>query len=201
MSYNKAYHSYFEGYTEKEEFDPVHQKFYIKRTYASCYYRHNMTDQEWKALKVRYVLFLAAYIAALFIQGVSAGTGVWYMAIPTALELIDAMWLTFYVVCYVRAPRLLKIRQYRDREHLKMAAMAGVLCLVWLFIGQLVFMILNGFYRYGLISMAVDAGAAVCLRLLYVTERDMDFRKVKNEADIDPDSYDIRKKSDADEDA
>ena len=199
MSYNKAYHSYFEGYTEKEEFDPVHQKFYIKRTYAGCYYRHNMTDEELKALKIRYILYLAVYIAAMFIQGVSAGTGVWYMAIPTALQLIDILWLTFYVVCYVRAPRLLKIRQYRDREHLKVAAMAGVLCLVWLCAGQLIFMILNGFYVYGFLAMAADAAAAVCLRLLYVSERDMDFRKVKNDAYIDPDSVDIRRRSDLDD--
>lgn len=193
MSYNRAYHRHFEGYVEKEVFDAGTGKRHIKRTYVGAYYHHKLEDEAWKKLKRKYVLLYIWSAVCLVLQGICGSSGAWYLAVPLAFGLIAFAWLGYYVVCYAMNPRKLTIRQYRDREMVKVGAMAGVLVFGWLFVGQAVWLILHrSLVIYGALCLVTDLSAIACLYLLFRTERDMDYEREKNETKPEPQSYDIR---------
>lgn len=193
MSYNRSYHRHFEDYVEKEVLDGKTGKRRIERTYAGAYYRHKMDDKAWVRLKRKYVLAFLWAVVCLLLQGFGGCTTAWYLAIPASLGLLAMVWLGFYVVSYALNGRDLEVRQYRDREMLKMTAMASGLTFLLLLAGQVAWMFLHRqIYLYGLLCVFTDASAFCCLYWLFRTERDMDYVKKENDRAIDPDSYDIR---------
>lgn len=192
MSYNKSYHRFFEGYVEKEVWDPRTGKMRIERKYAGDYYSHKMDDEEWKKLKVKYGMIYVWALICLILQGISGSTTQWYLIVPLLFGLIAMVWLGFYVCAYISHKRELTIRQYRDREMLSTGAIAGVIVFCLVFIGQAAWMILVRYiYPYGVVCMIADVTAALALFWMFRTERDMDYVKRKNDISVDADSYDI----------
>lgn len=195
MSYNRAYHRYFEGYVEQEICDPATGRRKIRRVYAGPYYRHNLTDRAWVKLKAGYLLLTVWATACLLMQGLSGSSHVWYLAVPLSLGAIAIAWLIFLVVSYALHGRELEIRQFRDRESLKAAAMAGAILFLALLAGQAAWMIVyRNRYSYGALCAVLDASAAAGLFFLYRTERDMPYVKRENSSKPSPDAYDIRYK-------
>lgn len=193
MSYNKSYHRFFEGYVEKKVLDPATGKTHIERVYAGDYYHHKMDEKSWKRLKIKYILIYAWALICLVLQGISQSATRWYTILPIVLGMIALVWLGFYVFAYACNPRELNIRQYRDREMLKMTAMAGAICFGLSVLVQAVWMIIfRDFYGYGVICMLLDVTAVIALYTMFRTERDMDYVKRENKKPVDPDSYDIR---------
>lgn len=193
MSYNKSYHRFFEGYVEKKVLDPATGKTHIERVYAGDYYHHKMDEKSWKRLKIKYILIYAWALICLVLQGISRSATEWYTILPILLGMMALVWLGFYVFAYASNPRELTIRQYRDREMLKMTAMASAICAGLSAVVQPVWMIVfRRFYVYGFICMILDVIALIALYDMFRTERDMDYVKRENKKAVDPDSYDIR---------
>ena len=178
---------------EQEVCDPATGRKRIQRRYVGPYYRHKLTDTAWKKLKAAYILLFLWAAACLAVQGFSASATVWYLVVPLALGVLAVVWLGFAVFSYTLNGRELEIREYRDRETLKTAAMAGVVCFVLLMAGQAAWMILRlELFLYGILCGVLDAAAAAGLYLLYRTERDMAYTKRDSGTQAPPDSYDIR---------
>ncbi len=196
MSYNKSYHRFFEGYTEKEVYDAGTGKRHIERVYVGPYFRHKMDDKAWKKLKVKYLLILLWSINCMIIQGVSVSAA-WYTVIPSAVTLLSLLWLAFYVLAYVSHGRELEIRQYRDRELLKgtaaLSAAAFGLSMVGTLVESIRWIISFGYFDFwGFLCAILDASAMLLLIYMFRTERNMDYIKKDNEKKADPDAYDIR---------
>ena len=193
MSYNKAYHKHFQGYVERDVIDPVTGKSHIERIYADYYYKHDCDDAEWKKIKVRYGLIYCLSLVGFALQAVCGNTNVWFTGVPTALCMLAQVWLGVHMVSYISHPRLLEVRQYKGREPMKAACMTVVVTNALFALGQIVWMVLaRMLYVPGIIVIAAEAvTSALCYRM-YVTEREMDYVRIKNGREIPKDSYDIR---------
>lgn len=193
MSYNKAYHSFFEGYTEKQEVDPNTGKVHIKRTYAGDFYVAQMEEAAWKRNKILYVALYVWSVIALILQGVGRSATEWYIVVPVFLGILAEILLGVQVFARLGHSRRLNIRQYRERETLKGASMGGTLALGLTLIGQAAWMVQHReFYWYWAVCVAAAAGGAAALRFLFCRERDIEYFREKNTVKVDPDSYDIR---------
>lgn len=192
MSYNRAYHGYFEGYVEREAVDVKTGRVRIERIYAGDYYRHKLDDKAWKLLKLKYALSYLWAFAAMVIAGVTGdGTGQWYVAIPVMLSLLAFLWMGYFLCGYLLHPRDLLIRQYRARKQLISMAMACVISTGLTLLGKAVWMIAN-LSLSGLWGMAMGASGIVLMYWIFRTEQDMEYVKRANNATIPKDSYDIR---------
>ncbi len=201
MSYNKSYHSYFEGYVERIVTDPETGVQRIQRIYAGDYYRHSMTDQAWKKLKLGYglrslwTLAVFVVVGCVNVGGVGADS---YVAGFTGLVCLAMVGFGYEMVCYLTAGRTLKIHQYKVRDRMKNFSMMAVLAFGALAVAELVYLGLHSWANLlptlGLILMNVSA--CVVLRQIYCIESDLDYEKVPNQAFIPSDSYDIKVRSD-----
>lgn len=195
MSYNRAYHGFFEDYAEMNVLDPKTGKSHIERVYIGHYYRHVLSDAKWRKLKIYYGISYAGALLCYILQFFNQSTGAWFMALPLAVLTIAMLWCGFYVCAYLSHGRDLKIRQYRERLLLQGAAAAGTAGFALALICQIVwFFRYRVFYGYGVLCLAADAAGAVLLYLLFRRESGMEYEKVSNHIKVPEGSYDIRVK-------
>lgn len=196
MSYNRAYHNYFDGYVEKTILDPQTGRTHIQRIYAGVYYRHRLTDRQWKGLKICYCLLYLGCLVCLAVQGlVSPGGNVWYIAVPAVLSVLANLWLGFFVGNYLFSTRELTVGQYKDLVNLKSSAGASVISFVLMAAGQLVWLVLHWVSVFRCVCcLAADAAAVAALLWILRTETDMVFDKRANMTQIPDDAIDIRRR-------
>ncbi|MCI2048840.1 MAG: hypothetical protein LKJ76_03865 [Lachnospiraceae bacterium] len=193
MSYNRFYHSYFENYTEKEVYDPRRKRLHIERTYAGYYYRQNCADKTWKQYKVRYLLTALVAAFALILQGTAESAREWYIVLPIVAGILALAWFAVYTAFYVFYPRLLEIRQYKDRNTLIGAAAASMACCMAAAVGNITWIFLNRSPDiHDIAAVGIDFLAAALLFYVFRKENTMQYIKIKNNSKIDNDSYDIR---------
>lgn len=193
MSYNKAYHSFFEGYAEKEEVDPQTGKVHIKRTYTGDFYVAQVDEKTWKRNKIIYMAIYLWSVAALIMQGVGRSGGEWYVVVPVFLDVLTEIWLGTQVFFRMGHGRRLNVRQYRERTVLKSTAMGSALLLGVIAVAQIVWMVQSrDFYWYWAACLAAAAAGIAALVCLFHIEENMEYFREKNKTKADPDSYDIR---------
>ena len=193
MSYNKAYHRFFEDYTEKRVVDEATGKARTVRVYTGWYYRHDIEDGAWRKLKVRYGLLYAAALVCFLLQGLASNANDRFFAFVIMLGIIAMVWLGFYVAAYISHQRLIGVREYRDRKTLCSAAAAAAGVNALLLAGQIAWMIQNRqFYGYGAVCILLAGVCIAAMIMLFRTEWNMEYLRVENHAEADDDSYNIR---------
>ena len=195
MATGKAYHRYFEGYSERKVWDEEKQKFRIETYYSGDYYRAQIPAEERSRIKREYI---AGYICAVLLflfagtrRTVSAASAI--TAFPTLVIALGLLWQLPSLFTYVRAKELLILREYRERKNFLSLCMGLVCCFCVCAAAHLVCVVL---YRcYGdwlewltMAGLVLDAGI---FGWIYRREKDIIYRIVPNEAKIPEDCYDI----------
>ena len=146
IAHSKAYHRFFEGYTEISVPAADGKGTRIQRIYTGNYYRQDLTPSQRLLLRALYVaLFLGAVY--LFVSSASlplASNSTWYVALPQAVTVPFLFWILIAFSAYLPAGRDLTIDEHRrssvalQRATLGAAAGLGLVALV-----TLVFMFLH----------------------------------------------------------
>jgi len=143
--YSKAYHRFFEGYTEITVPRPG-KGHRIQRVYTGDYYRQDLTTGQRILLRVLYVvLFLC--IAYLFVSSAVlalASNSTWYVTLPQALSLPFLSWTVIAFFSYLPAERDMTIHAYRSSSlALQKATLGSAVGLGIATFATLVFMLLH----------------------------------------------------------
>lgn len=115
VSHSKAYHRFFEGYSEFTAPKPDGKGTRIQRIYTGDYYRQDLTKAQRILLRVLYVaLFLGA--AYLFVSSAIlplASNSTWYVVLTQVASLPFLFWIVIAFVSYLPASRDMTIHEYR----------------------------------------------------------------------------------------
>ncbi|MCD7820109.1 MAG: hypothetical protein LUH07_13845 [Lachnospiraceae bacterium] len=132
------YHRYFEGWSEREEEDPLTGKKKTRREYTGKYFIHPAGE---KGFLIRKILYPVLVCLSLAFFGIGMSRHVTsnysrYATFPGALAMIGYLFLVVGVVRYATRPYKMKHWDYRcGPENLRTAAMitailVGLNCLV-----------------------------------------------------------------------
>lgn len=146
IRHSKAYHRFFEGYSEITVPKPDGKGYKIQRIYTGDYYRQDLTDGQRILLSVLYVaLFLGT--AYLFVSSAIlplASNSTWYVALPQAVSLPFLFWIVIAFFSYLPAGRDMTINGYRSSSlALKKATLGAAVSLGIAAFATLVFLLLN----------------------------------------------------------
>lgn len=195
MKAGKAYHRYFEGFSERKVWDDEKQKFRFETYYSGDYYRAGMTPEERRQVKWEYgVGFACAVLIFLFVgtrRTLSAASVI--TAFPTLVTALGLMWQLPSLVTYVRTKELLILREYRERKNFLSLCMGLVCCFGVSAAAHLVCVFLYRSFGDWLewltvAGLLLDAGI---FGWIYRREKGIPYRTVPNEAVIPEDCYDI----------
>ena len=170
--HSKAYHRFFEGYSEFTVPTPNGKGYRIQRVYTGNTYRQDLTTGQRILLRVLYVgLFLCAvylFVSSAVLPLPSNST--WYVTLPQAVSLPFMFWIVIAFVAYLPAERDMTIHGYRSSSlALQKATLGAAICLGITALATLVFSILNpsdeplrvlrcalSFFAGGLISLGMN---------------------------------------------
>lgn len=170
--HSKAYHRFFEGYSESTIPTPDGKGYRIQRVYTGNTYRQDLTTGQRILLRVLYVgLFLCAVY--LFVSGAVLplpSNSTWYVTLPQAVSLPFMFWIVIAFVAYLPAEREMTIYGYRSSSlALQKATLGAAICLGLTALATLAFSILNPtdepqsvlgcalrFFAGGLISLGMN---------------------------------------------
>ena len=144
--HSKAYHRFFEGYSEITVPKPNGRGYRIERIYTGNYYRQDLTKRRRILIRILYVaLFLGA--ACLFVSSAIlplASNSTWYVALPQAVSLPFLFWIVIAFYFYLPAARDMTIAEYRSSSlHLLKATRGAAACLGVTALTSLIFIVLN----------------------------------------------------------
>ncbi len=141
---NRAYHNFFEGYTEYQQED-AKGKLKIHRIYTGLYYKYELTRAQKICIRFFYfVLFIISVGAYAFAATLNApGNLVWYTNISVAISLILFIWL-FVALCYYLPLRDRTIFEFRTSSiNTIRVCKWQVICTVVTIATHILFMFLN----------------------------------------------------------
>ena len=146
IRHSKAYHRFFEGYSEITVPKPDGKGYRIQRIYTGDYYRQDLTDAQRILLRVLYVaLFLGA--AYFFVSSAIlplASNSTWYVALPQAVSLPFLFWIVIAFFSYLPAGRDMTVNGYRSSSRaLQKATLGSAVSLGAAALATLVFVLLN----------------------------------------------------------
>ena len=146
ISHSRAYHRFFEGYSEITVPNPNGKRTRIQRIYTGDYYRQDLTKGQRILLRVLHVaLFLS--VAYLFVSSAVlplASNSTWYVVLSEVLSLPFLFWVVIALFSYLSAGRDMTIHEYRSSSlALQKATLGAALSLGIAALATLAFMLLN----------------------------------------------------------
>ena len=144
--HSKAYHRFFEGYSEISVPNPNGKGTVIKRVYTGDYYRQDLTKGQRILLRVLYmVLFLC--VCYLFVSNAMLplpSNSTWYVTITQAITIPFLFWITIVLLSYLPAAHDMTINEYRSSSRaLKKATLGAAVSMGTVALVTMVFIILN----------------------------------------------------------
>ena len=144
--HSKAYHRFFEGYSEVSVPRPNGKGTVIQRIYTGNYYRQDLTNGQRILIRILFaVLFLC--IAYLFVSSATlplASNSTWYVVLTQVVSIPFLFWIVIAFFSYLPAGRDLTIDGYRSSSlALKKATLGAAISLGMVALATLVFMFLN----------------------------------------------------------
>lgn len=195
MAGGKAYHRYFEGYSERKVWDSKKQRFCLETYYSGNYYRLQATGEEKSRIKKEYLTgYICAVVVFFFVctrKTVSAASAM--TAFPTLIILLGLLWQLPSLITYLRTKELLIMRQYRERKNFMSLNMG----LAFFFLAGAVAHLGCMFYYKSFldaqewVTVAGHALDAVIFCCIYKKEKGLVYLIVPNEEKIPEDCYDI----------
>ena len=172
--HSHAYHRYFENYAEKEVLSPDGGST-ILRVYVGNYYRAELPDHVLRARKRGVGLGYFGILAGFLIGGrLAKVSAVSWVAIATMPALIAVLFLAFPVFSYLKAPREMEIREYRDSSiNLISGSLASAICLAVCFAATLAGVLIFPDFSLtqNLPSLALYFLAMICAFLIFALEK------------------------------
>lgn len=195
MAGGRAYHRYFEGYSERRVWDSKKQRFCLETYYSGDYYQAQVSGTERARIKREYLAgYVCAVLVFLFVcTRRTAGAADAVTAAPTLVILLGLLWQLPSLLSYLGTKELLIMRQYRERNNFMSLSM-GLAC--FFVAGAAARLCCMFYYRsfWGAAEWLTVAGhlldAAVFYRI-YKREKGLVYRTVPNEEKIPDDCYDI----------
>jgi hypothetical protein len=144
--HRKAYHRFFEGYSEITVPKPNEKGQYIQRIYTGNYYRQDLTKGQQILLRVLYV---ALFLCAVYLFASSAilplsSNSTWYVALPQAVSVPFLFWIIIAFFSYLPAERDMTINAYRSSSlALLKATLGSAISLGVVALATLIFIALN----------------------------------------------------------
>lgn len=200
MTERKAYHRYFEGYSERRVWDEKKNRYHIESYYSGDYYQEMAAEEERKRIKREYV---AGYMAAILIFLVTAtrktaGSASAVTAFPTLAVLLGLLWQLPSLVSCLLGKAVLIARQYRERNNFMALNMGLVCCFLASAGAYLLYMCLNR--SYGDWQEWFMIAGNLCDSLIffgiYRREKGRVYIKIQNNNQIPEDCYDITLRED-----
>jgi hypothetical protein len=144
--HSKAYHRFFEGYSEISVPNSNGTGTRIQRVYTGDYYRQDLTKGQRILLRGLYVvLFLG--VVYLFVSSAIlplASNSTWYVALPQAVSIPFLFWIAIAFLSYLPAERDMTINAYRSSSlALQRSTLGSAISLGVVALATLVFMFLN----------------------------------------------------------
>jgi hypothetical protein len=144
--HSKAYHRFFEGYSEVSVPKPNGKGYTIQRVYTGDYYRQDLTGGQRLLLRGLYVaLFLC--IAYLFVSTAVlpvTSNATWYVVLTQVVSIPFLFWILIVFFNYLPAWRDLTIYEYRSSSQaLQKATLGASLGMGVVALATLVFMVSN----------------------------------------------------------
>jgi hypothetical protein len=144
--HSKAYHRFFEGYSEITVPKPDGKGYQIHRIYTGNYYRQDLTKGQRILLRGLYIaLFLC--IAHLFMSNAIlplASNSTWYVVLTQVVSIPFVFWILIALFSYMPAEGDLPINAYRNSSlALQRASLGSAISLGVLALATLAFMVLN----------------------------------------------------------
>ncbi|MCD7957143.1 MAG: hypothetical protein LUG93_15625 [Lachnospiraceae bacterium] len=115
---SRSYHKYWQGYTETQITTPKGKKK-IKRTYVAPWKQQDLTDRQWKSVKVIYsLLTLLSVFLTVYALSRRVGSNVcWYVALA-GLPSVILLFLQFSVtILYDISPRKMTLWEHRSSSN------------------------------------------------------------------------------------
>ena len=144
--HSKAYHRFFEGYTEFRVPNPNGKGYTIQRVYTGNYYRQDLTKSQRVLLRLLYVvLFLCIvyfFVSCAILPVLSNST--WYVALTQAVSIVFLFWTVIAFISYLPAGQDMTINAYRSSSlALHTATLGSAVSLGVVALATLVFILLN----------------------------------------------------------
>ena len=183
--HSRAYHRYYEGWSESYTLDPATGQRRISRVYTGRFYVQDLSGTKRLIVKITYsILFLAA--AVLFFTASMAdwvGNLVWYVVLPHAFCFGSLAYMLIVLTSYVPAPQKMKIHEYRaTAKPMRRAALFGTVSHALACAAAL---------AYTLAFDGADAGFGITVRFLlaagalltiFLIERGIEYDSIDNPA-------------------
>ncbi len=195
--HSKAYHRFFEGYSEVTVPKPSGKGIRIQRIYTADYYRQDLTERQRILIRVLYVtLFLC--IAFLYTSSAILPLTVnstWYVVIPQAASVALLFWILVAFFSYLPAKQDMTIADYRSSSlYLLKATMGSAICLGITALATLVYVRLNpsdGFPREVLCAGKYIVAGLIAL-VMYRIERKVSYLAIPNQHLLPDNSLEIK---------
>lgn len=197
--HRRAYHRYFEGYTEIKEIADK-GKMTIRRVYTGYYYRQDISDRRWKLHRLIYLLYYVFSAAVLLWCGtVDVYCNVtWYASLAAMAGLFSMIWLAKPVLMFAFSKRELLAREYRSISSIKNIAIACGICYLLCACAFAVCLILNRTEQLAvpLLCIGLYLLSAIGMFRIYQMEKKVEYARRKSDAQIDEkdldNSFEIR---------
>lgn len=146
LLHRKAYHRFFEGYSEIAVPNANGRGYKIQRIYTGDTYRQDLTQSQRILLRLLYVtLFLGA--AYLFVSsGIQprASNATWYVSLPQAASIPFLFWIVIVFITYLPAKQELTIYEYRSSSlALQRATLGAAISLGLIAFAMLIFVLVS----------------------------------------------------------
>lgn len=195
VSPSRAYHKYWQGYSEKKVLLP-NGKTKIERQYTAPWKQHVLSGKGWVSVKAAYFLLTAASIALYLLATTrdTSGNRCWYVALAGLPAGFTLFLLLVMTVNYITNPRKMTLWEYssaRRRLLLISPIAAGLLLLTA--VNNTLYVILSAEAARGeLLCVAALALSSAAAFALFLIERKLSYTDVKNDNAAAGGSFSIR---------
>lgn len=195
--FSKAYHRFFEGYSEVVVPKSNGKGTKIERIYTADYYRQDLPKRKRLLIRIFFVIvFLSA--GTLFISSSIQPLPInstWYIVIFQAFSLGFLLWSVIALFTYLFSPKDLTIAEYRNSSlHLKRATLGAAISLLLTAIASLVFIILTPMENYIPIVFCISKNllAGFLIFGIHIIEKNIKYLTIPNEKKLPDDHYEIK---------
>lgn len=190
--HSKAYHRFFEGYSEISVPHPNGKGTSIQRVYIGNYYRQNLT----KSLRILIRMFyLVLFLCIVYLYTSSAVmplmiNSTWYVVLPQAASVVFLFWILISFFFYLPAERDMKIADYRSSSLSLLKAFEGsAICLGATALAVLIFILVSplGESHNELLCAGKYLIAGFIALSIYLIEKKISYLKIPNQI-VPPDN-------------
>ena len=177
------YHSQFEDYMEMSEPSPS-GRVRIRRVYIGPFFQAKMSERRWTLQKWLYMFLIVASFTLYF--GFSypstLANRTFYVTIFQAISLFGYIFLGWFALGRLFAPRLLERRKHREAvRDLRLTALLLSITLGCCALATLIHFFLSGKSTIDLAQTAAFVTAAACTFVIYLLENKIQYACISNE--------------------